>query len=461
MPLKDEKSKIFADISALKVMTSTRKRQGNHLWSSINQVSKNPIDFLSDLIKELAGYEALRETFVQSITTNLDVIEVKVKNAIKTSIKDSLGCSVNPAIPLDLRYDGVGYNINLKDVDIFKLFKINPLSNYGNLFYEDSANQINSTDFNTFLYYTIQDKENINYWSQQQGSEDILGVTFFQNFNGENNIINIKASEYYCNNKSLYDWYNDYIDSVRLLPTGQFFSDIIDSIFSLTTNIIKKSPEQLETEEKLNEIINRILNSDSEEPIDDSYFTFGDSDMANITDRIYNRSNKIKPLESCYRYASEINLDLILEVVNDIKTGATENKINIINNAINRIGDNYSDTSDVKDKYNIKLKFLVDLINALVKSITTKLFSPKIIWMFLINYRIITNNDIKINGVEELIQFFKKTIKEIINAILGVITYFLLQLVLKKIKELQVEVVENISTELIKNKKKQLMSFNQ
>jgi hypothetical protein len=48
---------------------------------------------------------------------------------------------------------------------IFDIFKIDPTTKSGQLIYNDTTNQLSSTDFNTFMYAVIQNDGTTNTWS--------------------------------------------------------------------------------------------------------------------------------------------------------------------------------------------------------------------------------------------------------------------------------------------------------
>jgi hypothetical protein len=51
--------------------------------TSLNNVKSDSLSYLTDLIKSLVGFEALKETVVETLTYNLDDIELEVKLTLK------------------------------------------------------------------------------------------------------------------------------------------------------------------------------------------------------------------------------------------------------------------------------------------------------------------------------------------------------------------------------------------
>jgi len=468
MEIQKQKSEVFAQVAALKVLVDDThnqdikyKSQTNQLWQSLQTIKKDPINFLLDLIKELAGYEAIRDSVSDALINSLGDLEDKIKFAIKLNLKELTSCGVNPSIPNELKYNGSGYQFNVNKIDYCNIFKLDPASEYGNFIYSDITPQINSTDANTFLFYTIQNSGVEQYWGHQVGFvNDIVAVKFDEQYGTETNIITIKASNYYSNNKKLSDWNNDYVDSIKLFPDAQFFAKMIDNIFNIFSNIIEKTTVQSEMEEKLNNIIDKLLETEPDDIIDDSFFTFTNVELLDISEKAKMKTLGISKLETCDTYATKINTTILNDSVNTIITAnSIESKTIAINKSINNIADEASKNSDPKDRYNVKLNFFVKLIKALVKSIIGMIFSPKLILLFMVNFRIVQGTNATFNGIDELIKNLKVLIKEVIDIVKALVIKILLEKVLKEIKNLQSQVKDKIQSELISNKKKLTMSL--
>lgn len=460
LPIQEQKSEVFGQIAAIKVLTDDVNSQKGNLWGSLNSISQDPINFLVDLIKELVGYEALRDAFSNTMASSLNTIEDKIKYAIKLKLKELLSCGVNPSIPDDFKYSGTGYDFKVTDFDYTDIFKLDPASTYGDFIYYDIASQLNSTDTNTFLYYTIQN-ENIEYnWGSQVGYNDITTFKFKPNSGGQTNIINIKASDYYSTNKKLNDWNNDYVNSIDILPDAQFFTKILDNTFNVFSGVINKTQSQSEAEEKINAIIDKMLDTDPDETINDSFFEFNNIELREISEKAKLKSLGINKLDSCYGYVQKTLPINVSNSINDIEQASSFNEKKIaIDNAINNFASNAGSLGNDTDKYNIKLNFFVELIRGLVKSIIAMILSPKLIAIFLVNFKITQGGNATFNGIDGLLKVLKSLFKEIIDQVKGIVVSILLEIVMKEIKKLQSQVASKISKELVKNRQKVLLSL--
>jgi hypothetical protein len=87
------------------------------------------------------------------------------------------------------------------------------------------------------------------------------------------------------------------------------------------------------------------------------------------------------------------------------------------------------------------------------------ILSPKVVFIFLINYNIIYGPDVKFNDSVDFIKKCKNLFKQIIKRISGLIIKILLSIALQKIAKLVGDAVAKKNTEKIKNKKSQLLSL--
>ena len=208
MSILSDKEKVFGNISALRTLTDDFPQLNiNNSFPSVNS-SANPQQFLIDLVLSLTGFEELRDTLIDVLTYASETIEVAIKDALKVELKALVSCGVDPTLPQWLVNDGI--EIKVSKIDFFNVFKVDPTTQAGGLMYEDVPAGLGSTDFNTFLYYTIQ-----NEGSPAQSWNGILDFEFNQNASVPFNTLTITPDVSYTN---LTDLNNDFIGSVSLFP---------------------------------------------------------------------------------------------------------------------------------------------------------------------------------------------------------------------------------------------------
>ena len=102
MSIANDKRQVFSEIAALRVSTQGfPKKVLSDSIKSITEQKANSIDFLTDLLKSLVGFESLKDVVVETLTQNLDEVEDTVKETLKKVLKGLVSCSVNPKIPKD------------------------------------------------------------------------------------------------------------------------------------------------------------------------------------------------------------------------------------------------------------------------------------------------------------------------------------------------------------------------
>lgn len=429
MSIVQQKEKVFGNIAALRTLTDDfPKLSINNSFPSINNQG-NSQNFLIDLIFSLVGFDEVRETLIDVLTYASEESESLIKEALKVELKSIVSCGVDPSLPTWLTTTGI--NIPVGDIDFFNILKVNPETQAGGLLYEDVASQLTSSDMNTFLYYTIQDQQQTNSWN------NTLDFTFYQTGLPENNSFNIKPDSSYNN---LMNLNNDFIDSITLFPSGQLITNIIDSLFgTISFNVdVNKTEKQLETEAKIKSAIQCILDANEDEVIDDSFFTFDNPRLREIKEEARNRKQGIRQLKTC----STVNVDMPIRFLTDFKeefantTNYVEQRF-VISNAINTMADHTSSfAGQPVDEYSVKLDFIGLMFKSIIQSFVNSVLGPKIVTIFLINYKIVYGQNATFTDPLDFMMKNKHLIKEIVDKIRDMVIEILLQKVLKYITAL-------------------------
>ena len=276
MSIIDKKKKVFGNIAAAKTLTEGfPKLKTSSSFPSINN-NGNSVNFLSDLVKSLTGYESLVNTLVDTLTHSLGDINSSVKNSVKTELKSIVSCGVDPSIPSFIVDCGsaTGIIIEASKIDFFDVLKIDPNSIGGKLIYN------NKNDFKMFLHTAMQSNGTKFIW-KNANNLDILDVTFnAQGIKGvtPNNTFNFKINSNYCS-KTLTDFNNDFMDSIQLFNTEDIINNVIDGIFGSVSSSVNKTTNVLQTEAKVDNVIDCIINTDYNDNIDDDYFTFSNAEV--------------------------------------------------------------------------------------------------------------------------------------------------------------------------------------
>jgi len=464
MDIASEKGKIYSKIAALRVSTETFPK--TFLSNSIPSINKdgNSLNFLTDLIKSLVGFDALNDVIVETLTTNLDEIEVDIKVTIKKILKELVSCNINPSIPQDFIDNGITIEVN--KVDFLDIMRINPISQAGKLIYDDVFSASESTDFNTYLYSAIQGEGEELFWGHVTTDEDILGVKFNEEGLISNNTITIKPSTYYSENKMLTDFNNSYVDSVKLFNSVKLINNIIENVFGSISVVTKKDKQTIKNEIQINDIIDRVLNSDCDEVIDDSYFSFSNDELQDIDYRAKSRRKGVKVLKINENVDSEIDINELTALndeydalSNDLPLGEYQEKLTtLVRDGINSLANAAAVNVDDEDKMTVKLSFIEDILKKLMTAIVNVILSPKLILIFTVNHYILYQGE-TFENVQDFMEKNKWLLTRILDEVRDLIIAKLMERALKEIKTLAIENAIKVSVEGLKNNKAQLVSM--
>jgi hypothetical protein len=450
----DEKRKVMGNIGALNVLSEGLPKLKNRTnsFSSINN-SNNSINFLVDVVTSLVGYQDLTNNITDLLSRKLPEIEIEIKNSLKSQLKEFVSCGSNPSIPIWFKSTSDGVNFKIKDIDFLGLLKTSPTSIPGILLYSDNNSGLNSKDFNTFLYTNISQNKGdfttnggqYSSWGSNTSATDILDVKFSPISSSSNNVINIKCNSNY-DNKSLIEFNNDLIDSIDLFTTNgknnnKLFNSIIDNLFGTISVNGKKNKNQIKSEVELNEILNRIINSDDDEIIDDSFFTFTNDDLVRLDAIATNKSKGVGIIETCGNTEVSIPIDLLETINTELLNSSTQTTLlsneeleyQIISDAIDTIGNQQTIGSAVVDIPTIKFNFILNIINNFTIGIFNTILTPKLVLIYSLNNKIIYGQD---NQYSSAIDFVKKNryiVKAISSTIKEILIRMLLSLAIKTI----------------------------
>lgn len=460
MSLIDQKAKVFGNIAAARTLSEgLPKLKVNPSFPSINN-DGNSIAFLTDMLKSLVGIEKLRDVIVDSLAFKLDEMEIQVKNAIKVSLKELVNCGVDPSIPSYIKATGVGITAEVSKIDFFDMMKVDPLSSNGRLMYNDTyaSPLTSSNDFNTFLYGTIQNEGVTETWGN---TPQILDIRFDSSNPSPtpNNTLTFHANAAF-NTKTLTEFNNTFIDSIDLFDSTALLTKLIDDLFGSVSFNLNKSQNQLKKEEEIKSIIKCIINSDENDVIDDTYFTFSNDEVLEQEEAALWRKKGIRPIKSCYNMPIIIAQHDVVNIVEPISGTTGQDKKNAVNEAISKLGVAVGDqTTDPKNSYALELNFIEGLIESIVMAIVSLVLSPKVISIFLINYKILYGPNAQYEDAKDFMKKNKNLMKDITKSVRNAIISVLLNTVLKEISSLVSATAVEIATEKAKNQVSQMLSL--
>lgn len=438
MGIIDQKRNIFSKLAAVNALNEIPEGLRNSSYSSVNN-STNSTDFLVDLTTALVGAKAIKDYVVDVITYRLPQIETAIKDGLKLELKELVSCNVNPSIPLWFQNGGTGVELKITDIDTYDIMKVNPQSFEGGLIYTDVSAGLNSKDFNTYLYNTIQTPGTPTKWGLSvTSSVDILESTFTPNGTTNNNVIKYTTSPAYSN-KKLTDFNNDFIDTLSLfgnpfsLDSPKVITLILEELFGSISSSpgVNKSKKQIELELKFNEVLDCILESEDDN-ITDSFFTFDNPTLARIDRESNNRRNGIRELETCGNLAVQVTSQTAVDAVDTISTATTKTEeVAAVTEALDNIVQVQASfaTTNTNDE-NIGNNFFIEIVRKLQRIIMSAIMTPEFISLFAINHQIIYGQGTSYDGPIDFLKKNRKLVKGVAKVLLNTLLTLLLDLVL-------------------------------
>ena len=118
-----------------------------------------------------------------------------------------------------------------------------------------------------------------------------------------------------------------------------------------------------------------------------------------------------------------------------------------------------ANSSNQSDHISIKLNFFQQIINNLIRAIIGIVLSPKVVLIFLINYKIIYGTTASFDGPVDFIKKNKNLFQAMMKKISAMIIKILVAIAIKKIAEMVAASTVKTETEKAKNQLSQLLSL--
>ena len=487
MSILDKKNKVTAKIASTKVMIADKTDKFNkkktETLESFNNAKGKVVAFLTDLLTILVGFKLLIDTIVDTFTYYLSKIEKEIKKGLKIELKSIVSCGINPSLPdFLLSTSTTGIVIEVNKIDFFDVFKVDPLSASGKLLYKDvTTNLVDSGDFNTFLYGVIQNPNKSYDWKNTSG-KPLMTITFNPDGvnNGPNNTLTITAASDY-DTKKLTDLNNDFIDTITLFNTQGIINRILDSIYGSISFSINKSKKQLINEDKINTVIEKMMDADANDIISDEYFTFTNDETFKHEEQATLRQQGIRVLQLSTPTNASIPVEMLTTMndqLNIPNLTAIQQKA-IISDNLTKMAEKLTDKNlpnfppipkipnipkmpvlpSIPDNVSIKLSFTTEIFKNFTKTIISSVLSPKVIMIFLINLKIVYGEKAVYEDGVDFIKKNKNIFKSLIKGITTIVIKILLGLALKEISKIVAKAIVKKRIEKMKHRKEQMLSL--
>lgn len=405
-------------------------------FTSINNKNE-PIGFLLDVIKTVAGANILESLLGGIITTVVIQSESKLKTVLKKQITKP---SANAELPVPLTDNGM--NVPIKEIDTNGKLKIPPSSTSGgNLLYGSPSN--NNFDYNAYSAISNEGQtiNNNNILMKYNSNTDDFNIK--PNINGS--VIPISGN-----------FFNEYVDNAELLNKNEILANVLDSMYGSISKNNNKTVQEILDELIIEKLLENLLNGNDS-------FELTDDELDELTKQAEEMANGIiNKSMGCGLVSAEMSMDDLNSLIASISGSTDQFKTgkligDAINNSVKGVttpsGSNNTANSDSiieKNKETIKNGFLERIIRIIstkmLQAVTT---APQILVLFGMVSYIETGGNPVIGGGKENLISFKRIIKCLAKEILTIIGAYLFAIAIQYLIKLLTPIIKKILKEKI------------
>lgn len=395
MSLADKKRDVFTTIGSYNSLMEddgTILKQTD-IFSSINNKDE-VIPYVLDILKNIAGTEALKEIIGGMFTKLLSEVEPKFKTALK---KQFIKLNADDSLPVD-SFVTNGIVVPVKTIDSKNVFKSAPSSESGNLIY-------GSTDgFNAKAYDAILNN-----------GTDIEYNNLSLNYDDLTDSFNIKHSGESI--PTIGEFFEEFIDGTELINKKEVISNVMDNIYGSITKSQDKTTEQVFNDLQIDLLLEQVLDGNDSLTL-----------SPEKNDELHVKSKEIvKGIVNynmgCGLMPAELNIGDLSTLVSNI-SGSTD-QFYVGNQIENTIDDSTNDETDSMTKTNkqtIKDGFFQKVIKSFSLKLLEALTTAPQIRVLLSLMSSFENNgvimlDNAVDDMKKTVEYIKCMAKEILNTV--------------------------------------------
>ena len=414
MSLANKKRNVFTTIGAY----TSLQQQGElpnlrNTFSSVNN-KKDAIPFLLDILKVVKGSDAMIELTGQLFTDFIDSAEPQAKEAFKNQ---SIQSNAGDTIPPQFRNSGSGYEIQVKDIDLFGKLRTNPNSELGGLLYADGTET-----FDKKAYEAILNSGTFVTYNNLQ-----------MRYNENTDTFTVKSIS---NTGTIGDWTSSFIDNTNFIDKKEVVSGVLNAMYGTLTANENKTEEQILNELKATKIIDKLIS-------DEENLTISNNELNELIKKTKELQSGILVYDlGCGLMEVSLEFNDFLDVVSEI-SGSTDpfmvgNKINsTVENSFGENGDVFNENKEtVKDGFFYRLIRAIYLLFIKSLSLTPQArMIQGIITSFQNNGISALSSDFTVD-IQNMKTFYKCIVKEILkmlNEYIYTLTISLLIVLLKPV----------------------------
>ena len=423
MSLSDDKKNIFTTIgSYTSVIQATKTPDTTNLFPSVNN-KKDIVPFMLDILKVVAGTDALQSLTGELFSKFVDKIEPEMKSALKNQV---IQYNAGDNLPSYFA-SGNGVRVKVKDIDISGKFKTNPTSQAGQLLYDNSK-----PNFDSSVYDAIKN-----------GNSDFGVLHMSHNAITDELVLkgNITPST-----STIGTWLNKHIDNLTIIDKKEFLGKVMNKIYGTITKNQGRTVNDAHNELVVNALIAQMINGDDS-------FEISPEDNAALLLRAEEIINGIVNYDlGCGVMAASLPLTGLTKLVQNISgtTGQASDPNYVGNQINNTIAQSVTD-QDVANtnKETIKDGFFQKLIKLITQVLAEALTTnPQIRAILAIVSAFQNQGNVKIGQPKDDLKNFKTFLKCSANTAMRLINEFIFNL----IKKFLVALLKPLILKIIKEK---------
>ena len=424
MSLSDDKKNIFTTIgSYTSVIQAIQATDTTNLFPSVNN-KKDIVPFMLDILKVVAGTDALQSLTGELFTKFVDKIEPEMKSALKNQV---IQYNAGDNLPSYFTSGGTGVRVKVKDIDISGKFKTNPTSQAGQLLYDNSK-----PNFDSSVYDAIKN-----------GNSDFGVLHMSHNAITDELVLkgNITPST-----STIGTWLNKHIDNLTIIDKKEFLGKVMNKIYGTITKNQGRTVNDAHNELVVNALIAQMINGDDS-------FEISPEDNAELLLRAEEIINGIVNYDlGCGVMAASLPLTGLTNLIGSISgtTGQATDPNYVGNQINNTIAQSVTD-QDVANtnKETIKDGFFQKLINLITQTLAEALTTnPQIRAILAIVSAFQNQGNVKIAQAKDDLKNFKTFLKCSANTAMRLINEFIFNL----IKKFLVYLLKPLILKIIKEK---------
>jgi hypothetical protein len=424
MGLIDQKKSIFTTIGSYNsMMQGGTMPQTTNLFSSINN-KKDVVPLLLDIMKVVVGSDALQELTGQLFTKFIDNVQPTLKIAVKNQAVQSDSGAVIPN-----GFKNNGYNVKVKDIDVYGLFKTNPSSTEGSMLYNSVP-----TDFNSMAYQAIQNA----------GTSVSFGGTLLMKYDSLTDTFNFKPDPAFGTNPKTGDFLNGFVDKMQIIDKKTFTTNVMNQIYGTIAKAQGKSVEEIAEELQINKLLDQLIN-------DNDSFIISPQDYEALLKQAQEIANGVVYYDmGCGVMDASLPLSGLSNLISSI-SGSTDPFFvgNQINNTISGSTKNNPSTTEA-NKQTIKDGFFQKLIKLITSTLAQAVCTaPQIRTLLGIISGFQNQGNVQLGSPKDDLKKFKVYLKCIIKTAMSMINKFIFDLIVMLLNKLLLPVIKAIIAEKI------------